>query len=270
MRAFVKTITIGHSVVQAGVVDEDPAGEYSTIVIAFTRASSSAPTYGKEGMFERATVAGKAWNRLVHANLSNVAHFNIPCRGVSSVWMWTARKARIKEMFDILDAVPDGARVDLLSVGLDGLTSSAANFASLHERYPALVIRVVVIAPDDFIGTQQAFPQAANSIRYGVFSLSSIVEVQAQAKTTQNDHAAEYLNLLEIVTTRALLNLTIGRANFRASPLSEFASGVDERQWKGTRSLRGSKRLSNEEQKALDPVTTSLEQDQASIDNDEA
>lgn len=87
---------------------------------------------------------------------------------------------KLAEMIGVLDAATNGMRVDLLSVGINGLTTDVDSFVWLQEKCGSrLQIRVVVAVPSTFPGTKITFPAAANGIRYGAFALQDLAEAAA-------------------------------------------------------------------------------------------
>lgn len=243
-RPWVSWITINGTRLQTGFITQQ-ADHYQRIVMSFTRASSAPPTYGLEGMYIRAGVAAKAWSGLDPTSSSLIVA--IPRARVASKWPLEETRSVVKEMISILNAAADGMTVELLSVGLDGLTTDVSSFTWLQSTWGhRLRLRLIVVVSEVFPGTMGCFPVAANSIRYGEFELGEVFDVIEDPETPGKTNAKQLINLIGEVRRMKLdrdegytsLNkLTSGRANFRVCPDSVYESGVDE-DTRQSRSLR--------------------------------
>ncbi|KAL4728503.1 hypothetical protein ACLX1H_005252 [Fusarium chlamydosporum] len=234
-RPWVSWFELNGTRIQAGFVRQQ-GDDYQRIIIAFTRASSAPPTYGLQGMFTRAGVAAKAWSGLEPTSTSLI--MAIPRARVASKWPLEETRAVTKEMVTILDAAADDMTVELLSVGLDGLTTDVSSLRWLQSTWGhRLRLRLVIVVGQAFPGTMDSFPVAANTIRYGEFELRDVSEVLVDPQTPGKANSKELVDLISQVREMKLdrdegytpLNqLTSGRANFRVCPDSAFESGVDE------------------------------------------
>jgi len=234
-RPWVSWFDLNGTRIQAGFVVQQ-ADDYQRIIIAFTRASSAPPTYGLQGMFTRAGIAAKAWSSLVPTSISLI--MAIPRARVASKWPLEETRAVTKEMITILNAAANGMTVELLSVGLDGLTTDVSSFQWLQRTWGhRLRLRLVIVVGQAFPGTMDSFPVAANTIRYGEFELRDISEVlvdpQVPGKASSKELVDLILQVREMKLDRdegytPLNQLTSGRANFRVCPDSAHESGVDE------------------------------------------
>lgn len=91
-------------------------------------------------------------------------------------------------MISILNAAADGVTLELLSVGLDGLTTDVSSFTWLQSTWRHR-LRLVIVVSEAFLGTMGCFPVAANSIRYGEFELSGVFDVIADPETPGKTNA---------------------------------------------------------------------------------
>ena len=243
-RPFIQLFSLNSTDVQIGLV-EMPSGDYQRIVVAFTRASSAPPTYGAQGMFDRGATAAKAWATL-RPDLSSLL-VSLPRARVASKWPLSEKRSLVGEMISVLDAAADGMGIDLLSVGIDGLTTDLASLEWTYETWGhRLHLRLVVVVPSGFDGSQLHFPTLASGIRYGTFELSELYKV---LRSPQEHPNAKYDELVDLISRIRRLkdnrengymdlgNLTSGRANFRVCPVSQFDSGADEDSLRQSRSL---------------------------------
>ncbi|KAL2203992.1 hypothetical protein CC79DRAFT_1400246 [Sarocladium strictum] len=233
-RAWVTWFDLNGTQIQAGFVVQQ-SDNYQRIIIAFTRASSHPPTYGMQGMFDRAGVAAKAWSQLATESSSLI--LALPRARVASAWPLEETRANTREMKNVLDAAADGITVELLSIGLDGLTTDLQSLSWLQQTWGnRLRLRLVVAVGKSFPGSEGTFPVAANEVRYGVFDLRDISEVLLDPQTPGKANTKELVELisearelkLENGASARLVDLTSGRANFRVCPDSQFESGVNE------------------------------------------
>lgn len=171
---------------------------------------------------------------VIHRNSCSV-YLNSTARTASKSPL-SEKSSQVGEMVTVLDAAPDDMRIDLLSVGINGLTTDLASFQWLQKTWGnRLHLRLVAVVPDWFPGTKEAFPVHENGIRYGVFEISDIAECVANPEMSDNDLCKE---LVEIITSvrgmkedrddgyEKLVDVTVGRANFRVCPDSEHDSGL--------------------------------------------
>lgn len=198
-RPWVKVIELNGHKVQCGFV-ETTAQPYSRLVLVFPRASGAPPTYGLAGMFERGAVAGRAFVALESVPAMIIS---IPRAQVASKWPMSntskERGAKLVEMIQTLDAVQSGAKVDLVSIGIDGLTTDIASFSWLLEKWGSRVdIRLVFIVPGHFPGPASVFPVRSNGIRYGTFVLRDVVAA-ANKSPSATDGSKELLRIIELV-----------------------------------------------------------------------
>ncbi|KIL87619.1 hypothetical protein FAVG1_09327 [Fusarium avenaceum] len=234
-RPWVSWFELNGTRIQAGFVCQQ-ADDYQRIIIAFTRASSAPPTYGLQGMFVRAGTAAKAWSGLEPTSTSLITA--IPRARVASKWPLEETRATTKEMITILNAAANGMTVELLSVGIDGLTTDVSSIQWLQSTWGhRLRLRLVIVVGQTFPGTMESFPVAANTIRYGEFELRDVCEVLMDPQTPGKANSKELVDLILQVREMKLdrdegytpLNrLTSGRANFRVCPDSAHESGVEE------------------------------------------
>lgn len=128
-RPWVRWMELNGSSVQAGFVSQD-AG-FRRIIIAFTRASSHPPTYGQDGMFQRGATAARSWAALQPGLPALIV--SIPRCRVPSKRAFADNGSGIGEMVSILNALPKGAMVEILSIGIDGLTTDLASLQWLYD-----------------------------------------------------------------------------------------------------------------------------------------
>ncbi|KAI8676913.1 hypothetical protein NCS56_00580300 [Fusarium sp. Ph1] len=148
------------------------ADDYQRIAIAFTRASSAPPTYGLEGMYVRAGAAAKAWSNLNPTSTSLIVA--ILRARVASKWLLEVTRSVGNEMVSILNVSADNMNAELLSVGLDGLTTDVSSFQWLQSTWGhRLRLRLVTMVSEAFPRTLDCFPVATNTIRYGEFELQT-------------------------------------------------------------------------------------------------
>ncbi|KAG8161506.1 hypothetical protein KVR01_008493 [Diaporthe batatas] len=199
-RPWVKVIDLNGNNVQCGFV-ETTAHSYSRLVLVFPRASGAPPTYGLSGMFERGAVAGRAFVAL--EPLVPALIISIPRAQVASKWPMSntskEKGSKLAEMIQTLDAVQPGARVDLVSIGIDGLTTDVASFSWLFDKWGSRVdIRLVFIVPGQFPGSASVFPVRSNGIRYGTFALKDVVAAASKSPSA-TDGSKELLRIIELV-----------------------------------------------------------------------
>lgn len=233
-RPWVTHFALNGTTVQAGFVIQQ-ADNYSRIVIAFTRASSLAPTYGLPGMFTRAAVAAKAWCRLEPDSKALI--IALPRSRTASKEPLEGTKALTSEMKLVLNAAADGMVVELLSVGIDGLTTHLPSLVWLQSNWgQRLRLRLIVVVAAEFPGTSTCFPTMPNTIRYGKFELTDICRVLDNPDVPGYANSKELVRCIQEIRELKLdrddgyttLNrLTSGRANFRVCPDSTTDSGVD-------------------------------------------
>jgi hypothetical protein len=179
-----------------GVIQNDNI--YDRVVIVFTRASSLAPTYGIEGMFQRCATAGKAWCALEPSKRSLIVGIpRVNC--ASKTPLGQIKDAKIPEMKNLLDSLQDGTTVELISVGIDGLTTDVSSLQWLYDTYGRLELRLIVIVPTKFAGSEKSFPEAKNGIRYGRFTIEDIVDTMDGDPTTDNGTSKELLEILTLI-----------------------------------------------------------------------
>ena len=199
-------------------------------------------------MFDRGATAGRAWCSLVPGKPATLAV--LPRARVASKSLMSERTTLVGEMEAILNALSQGTRVELVSVGVDALTTAEENFTWLNTNWSHLSIAIVIIVPATFPGSKKTFPLAENGIRYGVFELSLLAAAipAIQAGQPCGSRYKELLRLLESIRNakkdtdvgaKVLVDLTVGRANFRVCPDSEWDSGVDESQRKSRKLHQG-------------------------------
>lgn len=230
--------------IQAGIVLKQ-ADDYTRIAIAFTRASSAPPTYGLQGMFDRARVAAKAWVRL--SPLQSSLMIALPRARVASKWPLEETRSLVAEMHSVLNVAADGMTIELLSVGIDGLTTDLSSLQWLQTTWGhRLRLRLVIVVSPSLPGTMGTFPTAPNGIRYGEFELADVCEVLMDPETKGKARPKEFVEIIQTIREMKLdrdegytpLNAwTSGRANFRVCPDSAHESGVNEEQ-RQSRSLR--------------------------------
>lgn len=95
-----------------------------------------------------------------------------------------------------------GTRTELLSVGLDKLTTDVDSFEWLRTEYGHLLIYIVVIVASDSPVDDDVFPVASNGICYGVFELTKIVKtlkVRRGGSGEQDAKCMELIRLLEMI-----------------------------------------------------------------------
>lgn len=199
-RPWVKVVDLNGHQIQCGLV-EKPALPYSRIVLVFPRASGAPPTYGLLGMFERGAVAGRAFVALEPSAPAMI--ISIPRAQVASKWPMSntgkEEGSKLVEMVQTLDAVQSGMRIDLVSIGIDGLTTDVASFSWLYERWGSRVdIRLVFIVPAQFPGPVTVFPTRPNGIRYGTFALAD-VEAAAKNSPSATDSSMELIRIIQMV-----------------------------------------------------------------------
>ncbi|KAK7736906.1 hypothetical protein SLS63_003256, partial [Diaporthe eres] len=227
----------GHQI-QCGLV-ERTALQYSRIMLVFPRASGAPPTYGLPGMFERGVVAGRAFVALEPSGPAMIV--SIPRAQVASMWPMSntgkEEGTKLVEMIQTLDAAPSGMRIDLVSIGIDGLTTDVASFSWLYEKWAFRVdIRLVFVVPAQFPGPVAVFPARPNGIRYGTFALADVAAA-ANNSPSATDSSVELVRIIQMVRDnkedrdkgyKSLTSWTAGRANFRVCPSTKYDSGVDE------------------------------------------
>ncbi|KAL6356470.1 hypothetical protein LRP88_10067 [Fusarium phalaenopsidis] len=170
-RPWVSWITINDNRLQTGFITQQ-ADDYQRIAIAFTRASSAPPTYGLEGMYVRAGAAAKAWSNLNPTSTSLIVA--ILRARVASKWLLEVTRSVGNEMVSILNVSADNMNAELLSVGLDGLTTDVSSFQWLQSTWGhRLRLRLVTMVSEAFPRTLDCFPVATNTIRYGEFELQT-------------------------------------------------------------------------------------------------
>lgn len=199
-RPWVKVIDLNGHQIQCGLV-ETTALPYSRIVLVFPRASGAPPTYGLPGMFERGAVAGRAFVALEPSAPAMI--ISIPRAQVASKWPMSntgkEEGAKLVEMVQTLDAAPPGMRIDLVSIGIDGLTTDVASFSWLYEKWGSRVdIRLVFIVPAQFPGPAAVFPARPNGIRYGIFALAEVAAA-ADKSPSATDTSAELVRIIQMV-----------------------------------------------------------------------
>lgn len=199
-RPWVKVIDLNGNKIQCGLV-ETTALPYSRLVLVFPRASGAPPTYGLPGMFERGAVAGRAFVTLEPSDPAMI--ISIPRTQVASKWPMSntskEQGAKLVEMIQTLDAVQSGIKIDLMSIGIDGLTTDVASFSWLNEKWGSHVdIRLVFIVPNHFPGPVDVFPVRSNGIQYGIFALEYVVAA-ANKSSSATDGSKELLRIIQLV-----------------------------------------------------------------------
>ncbi|KAM6539551.1 hypothetical protein FALCPG4_001349 [Fusarium falciforme] len=185
-------MTINGTRLQAGLITQQ-ADDYQRIIIAFTRTSSVPPTYGLEGMYIRAGAAAKAWSNLNPTSTSLIVA--IPRARVASKWSLEETRSVVTEMISILDAAADDMTVELLSVGLDSLTTDVSSFQWLQSTWGhRLRLRLVTLA--ELSWDRWIVCQSPNTIRYGEFELRDVSEVIADPHTPGKTNAKELIDLI--------------------------------------------------------------------------
>ena len=129
-RTFVRLFTLNGKDIEAGLVDHPP-NDYKRIIISFTRASSAPPTYGAQGMFDRGGIAAKAWSALRPECTPLIV--SLPRARVASKWPLSEGQALVGEIRAVLNAAADGMTIELLSVGIDGLTADVPSLQWLYK-----------------------------------------------------------------------------------------------------------------------------------------
>lgn len=199
-RPWVKVIDLNGHQIQCGLVGTT-ALPYSRIVLVFPRASGAPPTYGLLGMFERGAVAGRAFVALEPSAPAMI--ISIPRAQVASKWPMSntgkEEGTKLVEMMQTLDASPSGMRIDLVSIGIDGLTTDVASFSWLYEKWGSRVdIRLVFIVPAQFPGPVAVFPARPNGIRYGTFALADVAAAANNSPST-TDSSAELVRIIKML-----------------------------------------------------------------------
>ncbi|KAL2288922.1 hypothetical protein FJTKL_02810 [Diaporthe vaccinii] len=199
-RPWVKVIDLNGHQIQCGLV-EATALPYSRIVLVFPRASGAPSTYGLPGMFERGAVAGRAFVALEPSAPAMI--ISIPRAQVASKWPTSnAGKEEgtgLVEMVQTLDAAPSGMRIDLVSIGIDGLATDVASFSWLYEKWGSRVdIRLVFIVPAQLPGPVAVFPARPNGIRYGIFVLADVAAA-ANKSPSATDNSVELVRIIQMV-----------------------------------------------------------------------
>lgn len=199
-RPWVKVVDLNGHQIQCGLV-ETTALPYTRIVLVFPRASGAPPTYGLPGMFERGAVAGRAFVALEPSVPAMI--ISIPRAQVASKWPMSntgkEEGSKLVEMIQTLDAAPSGMRIDLVSIGIDGLTTDIASFSWLHERWGSRVdIRLVFIVPAQFPGPAAVFPARSNGIRYGIFALADVVDAVNNSPSA-TDGSVELVRIIQMI-----------------------------------------------------------------------
>lgn len=242
-RPFVTWFRLNGRDIQAGIVENPET--YQRIVISFTRASSAPPTYGSQGMFDRGATAARAWVAITPQAGTSVI-VSLPRARMPSKRPLQNTDSLISELQNVLNAAPDQMAIELLSVGINGLTTDVGSLIWIFNKWSRLNIRLVFVVPNEFPGSQIAFPTLSNGVRYGNFVLSDVVRSTQSSMegSVPTERCSELLHWLHQIRNykddreagyAELALVTFGRANFRVCPLSESESGIDE----ATRQTRG-------------------------------
>ncbi|KAF4467090.1 hypothetical protein FALBO_6044 [Fusarium albosuccineum] len=148
----------------------NPVG-WTRIVVSVTRSSNRSPTFGRDGMAQRATTAANAW---ISLSPQDPALLVVQVRtGVSSNTGLDTPQAAIQEILRLLKAASarPGSIVEILSVSIDGFCTNPPSLAWLSQQYPSITIRIVIVVPSTFPDSMTIYRESSNGIRYGEFSV---------------------------------------------------------------------------------------------------